>query len=364
MAQSQPQTEPDVVALEIVPSAASMAYVALVIFAAVAIAAALSYLLTGAGTKLYAPHTTLTTLVPDAAGIDIGSEVRLSGIPIGNVTKLSISGALDPQHIVRIDMKVDTQFLKNIPSDSQAVVTEDNLLGNQFVSIDEGASPLPIKENGTLASAPVKQAADRADLIKALQHELQQADDLMTQLSSPNDPMGAFVLGSKEYDQLLLRIASFNRSVSTFVGRDSQLGPALFSSDLYDGIVKDIDSVDKTLVSIQKGEGTAGRLFASDDQYNDLMKQLRSLHKSLADVNAGKTGMLHDDQAYRKIHDLLAKTDSMIAELDSDKDKGTAGRLLQDRRLYDSLNKTLKSISALMVDVRTNPQKYLRLNAR
>ena len=74
------------------------------------------------------------------------------------------------------------------------------------------------------------------------------------------------------------------------------------------------------------------------------------------------TGMLHDDQAYRKIHDLLAKTDGMIAELDSG--KGTAGQLLQDRRLYDSLNKTLQSISALMADVRTNPQKYLRLKAR
>ena len=362
MAESQPQAEPEVVALEIIPNAASNARVLLVIFAAVAIAGALSYLLTGAGTKLYAPHTTLTVLVPDAAGIDVGSEVRLSGIPIGNVTQVSISGSLDPQHIVRIDMKVDAQFLKSIPSDSQAVVTEDNLLGDQFVSIDEGKSPLPIRENGTLASAPVKQAADQADLIKALQHELQQADDLMTQLSSPNDPMGAFVLGSKEYDQVLLRIASFNRAVSSFVGPDSQLGPALFSADLYNGIVKDIDGIDKTLVSMQKGEGAAGRLFASDDQYNDLMKQLRSLHKSLADVNAGKTGMLHDDQAYRKIHDLLAKTDGMIAELDSG--KGTAGQLLQDRRLYDSLNKTLQSISALMADVRTNPQKYLRLKAR
>ena len=362
MAENQPQAEPEVVALEIIPSAAANARVLLVIFAAVAIASVLSYLLTGAGTKLYAPHTTLTVLVPDAAGIDVGSEVRLSGIPIGNVREVSISGALDPQHIVRIDMKVDSQFLKNIPSDSQAVVTEDNLLGGQFVSIDEGKSPQPVKENATLASAPIKQAADQADLIKALQHELQQADDLMTQLSSPDDPMGAFVLGSKEYDQVLLRIATFDRAVKSFVGPDSQLGQALFSPTLYNGIIKEIDGVDKTLVSIQKGEGAAGRLFASDDQYNDLMKQLRSLHKSLADVNAGKTGMLHDDQAYRKIHDLLVKTDSMIAELDSG--KGAAGQLLQDRRIYDSLNRTLKSMSAFMLDLRTNPQKYLRLKAR
>jgi phospholipid/cholesterol/gamma-HCH transport system substrate-binding protein len=360
---AEPQaSEPEVIALEIVPSATSLARVALVILVALAIGAALSYLLTGAGTKLFAPHTTLTTLVPDAAGIIIGSEVRLSGIPIGDVSKVSISGSLDPQNIVRIDMKVDAQFLKNIPSDSQAIVTEDNLLGDQFVSIEEGKSTTPISENATLAGVPVKQAADQADLIRALKDELQQADDLVTQLSSPDNPLGQFVLGSKEYDQVLLRIADFNRAMNSFVGPDSQIGPALFSATLYNGIRKDVDDVDKTLASIQKGEGVAGRLFASEDQYNDLMKQLRVLHKSLADVNAGKTRLLHDDAAYRKIQDLLAKTDSTIAALNSG--QGTAGKLLTDRRLYDSLNATVKKMAALMGDVRTNPQKYLRYQVR
>lgn len=301
----------------------------------------------------------LATLVPDATGIDVGSEVRLSGIPIGDVTQVSISGRADPQRMVRIDMKVDAQFLKNIPSDSKAVITEDNLLGDQFVSIDEGKSARPIAERGVLESVPGQQAADRANLVEALQHELQQADDLFTQMSSPDTPLGSFILTSNEYDQLLMRIAALNKSMHSFVGPDSQLGPALFSEKLYADIHDRVGGVDKALESIQKGEGAEGRLFARDEQYNDVLTQLRDLHKSLSEINAGKTGMLHDDASYGKIRDLLASTDKTIAAFNAG--EGRAGHLLQDKQqLYDSLNRTLAKAEAFMKDLRTNPQKYLR----
>jgi phospholipid/cholesterol/gamma-HCH transport system substrate-binding protein len=350
--------EADAVQLEIVPRPAANARVAVVILAAVAIAATLGYLLTGAGTKIFSAHTTLTTLVPDAAGVVTGSEVRLSGIPIGNVTNVRISEYPDSARMVRVDMKVDQRFLKDIPSDSQAVVTEDNLLGGQYLAINAGKSKATISENATLASVPVKQAADQADIIKAFQSELQQADDLFTQMSSPTTPIGAVVMGSKEYDQLMVRISAFDKSMRSLASQDSTIGSALFSEKLYTETRKSITDVDKSLESIQKGEGVTGRLFASDTQYNDFLKQLQGLHKSLADINAGKSGMLHDDVAYRKISDLLKQTDGMIDSLTTG--PGTTARLMRDRELYDSLTKELRSMQVFLADLRTNPQKYLR----
>jgi hypothetical protein len=120
-----------------------------------------------------------------------------------------------------------------------------------------------------------------------------------------------------------------------------------------------VDKTDKQLESIQKGEGSVGRLFASDDQYNDLLKRLRDLHKSLTAINEGKSGMLHDDAAYGKVRDLLASTDKSIAAFNAG--EGKAAHLLHDdHKLYDSLNSTLVKAEALMKDIRTNPQKYLR----
>jgi hypothetical protein len=339
------------VELEIRPGAAANARVTLVIVIAAAIAATLIFLITGGGRKLFSPQTTLTTLVPNAAGAVVGSEVRLSGIPIGNVTKVDLSGLMDPQRVVRIDMKVDAGFLKNIPADSQTVITEDTLVGDQFVSIEEGKSPVPVSEDATLPSEPVKQAADQANLIKILQNELVQVDDLVTQMSSPNTVVGEFVLGSNEYDQLLMRLNAFDRALHSFVGPDSRIGPALFSQTLYSDIRKYVLNVDKTLASIQNGEGAAGRLFANDGQYNDFLRDLRDLRKSLADARAN--GLLHDDDAYRRIRSVLSQADGLIAAFNT-------GRLVRDRQLYDSLNGTLRDLEKTLGDVKAHPQNYLR----
>lgn len=347
----------EAIPIEIKPTSAAMTRVAAVIFSAIAISAVLCYLLTGAGTKLFSPHTTLTTLVPDAAGVFPGSEVRLSGIPIGNVTRVGVSGYSDALRIVRIEMKVDAQFLKNIPKDSKAVITEDNLLGGQFVSIEEGRDPLPIEENALLAGVPLQQAVDQADLIRSLQDKLRQTDELVTQLSTPATPMGAFVLGSKEYDEVLTRIAAFEKGLHASLSSDSSLGQALFSEKMYDEIAGQAAGVDKLLVSIQKGEGAAGRLFAGEEQYRDLLKQLRQLHRSLADINAGKTGLLHDDAAWKQLQTMLADTDRLIVAFQKNKS-------VNDRRLYDSLNQTLLSIKSQLADFGGDPKSYLRLDLR
>jgi phospholipid/cholesterol/gamma-HCH transport system substrate-binding protein len=344
--------------LEIKPGAGANARVMAVIVIAVAISATFIWLLTGGGTKLFSPHTTLTTFVPDAAGLGRRSEVRLSGIPIGNVSSITVSGSLDPQRIVRVDMNVDSRFLKNIPRDSQAGIRADTLIGDQFVSIDEGTSPLPVTENGILRSEPIKQAADRADLIRALHDELQQVDDIVTQASSSNTQVGSLVLGSKEYDQVLLRIDAFQKAMHAFVGPDSQLGPVLFSSTLYSQIHNSVAAIDKTLAAVQRGEGAAGHLFASDQQYTDLLRQLRDFRKSLADAGKG----LGDDSGYREIQKMLADTDAALAAINAG--EGSTGRLLHDRQLYESLNGSLKGMRILLEDLKLNPQKYLRYQVR
>jgi phospholipid/cholesterol/gamma-HCH transport system substrate-binding protein len=344
--------------LEIRPGAGSQARVAALFLAAAGIALTLIYLLTGGGTAFFSPHTVLTTFVPDAAGLVKGSEVRLSGIPIGRVQKIGVSGSLDPLRIVRVDMKVDSRFLKNIPRDSQTLISADTLIGDQFVSIEEGKSPLPTLENATLATKPATDSIDRADLIKALRDELSQADDIVTQMASPDTQLGAFVLGSKEYDQLLIRVSTFQKAMHSFVGPDSQLGPALFSDTLYTDIRSKAAAADRILDGIQRGEGTAGRLFTSDGQYNDILRQLRDLRKSLADANQG----LSDDTAYRSIRQMLAQTDATIAALNAG--EGGAGRLMRDRQLYDSLIGSMKSLRELLADVGAHPQKYLRYKVR
>jgi ABC-type transporter Mla subunit MlaD len=86
--------------LEIKPTAKMRLRVAGLIWIAIGISAVEMYLL--AGSDLFARRTTLTTYLPDAAGVTTDSEVRLSGIRIGGVRKVELSGSLDPRRIVRV----------------------------------------------------------------------------------------------------------------------------------------------------------------------------------------------------------------------------------------------------------------------
>ena len=319
------------------------------------------YLLVGGGGDFFARRATLTTYMPDAAGITTDSEVRLSGIRIGNVKTVMLSGDLNPRRAVRVGMRVLTRYLKGIPEDSQTDVTEDTLVGYQFIDIAEGKSPLPIREDGVLQSEPVQEAADRADLIHTLQNNLSQVDQILADMASPTTKLGSFVVGEAEYDTVLSRIQGFDKNLHTFLTPQSDLGKAFYNAEMYNRLHDGFAQLDKAMVSVQNGEGTAGHLFASDQQYNDFLRALTGLRTSLADANAGKGsfgGLLHDDESYLKIANMLKATDGVISALNAG--EGAGGRLLTNAQLYESLNGSLHSMGVLLRDLRENPRKYLR----
>ncbi len=347
--------------LEIKPTAAIRMRVLALICAAIGISAVLMYLLIGGTADFFARSTTLTTYMPDSGGIGTDSEVRLSGIRIGKVTKVDLSGSRDPERIVRIEMRVLTRYLRSIPSDSQTDVNQDTMVADPFVDIAEGKSPVPLPEDGVLRSQPIPQATDRADLIRNLQESLAQADQILAQMSSPNTKIGNLVVGEAAYDTILSKISAFDRALHTFLSPGSDLGKALFSLDLYTHIHDIAATADRTLASIQSGEGTAGRLFADDGQYVRFVREIAELRASLAEAGAGKGKfgpLLHDDESYRRITRLLAATDAALASFNSG--EGPAGGLLANAQLYRSLNGSLRSMEALLRDLHENPQKYLR----
>ncbi|MDP9052955.1 MAG: MlaD family protein [Acidobacteriota bacterium] len=347
--------------LEIKPTPGIRLRVTGLVVVAVAISMMLVYLLVGGGQDFFARRATLTTYIPDASGITPDSEVRLSGIRIGTVTKAELSGELNPARAVHVEMRVLSRYLKNIPEDSKTDISADTLVGYQFIDIVEGKSPLPIAEDGVLHSEPVKEAVDRADLIRTLQNNLSQVDQILADMASPHTKIGAFVAGENEYDTLLSRIRGFDTNLHTFLTPQSELGKTFYTDQMYNRIRNALARADESLVSIQKGEGTAGGLFASDRQYEDFLRSLRALRTSLADANAGKGAfgsILRDDESYRKIFALLKDTDGLISALNAG--EGSTGRLLTSAQLYESLNGSLRSMELLLRDLRENPRKYLR----
>jgi phospholipid/cholesterol/gamma-HCH transport system substrate-binding protein len=80
-----------------------------------------------------------------ANGVNVGTDVRLSGIKVGTVEKLS----LDPKSYNAVLTLALDRSVK-LPDDSSVRITSDGLLGNQYLSIEPGASNQIIKPGGQI----------------------------------------------------------------------------------------------------------------------------------------------------------------------------------------------------------------------
>ena len=72
----------------------------------------------------------------------------------------------------------------------------------------------------------------------------------------------------------------------------------------------------------------------------------------LVSPNQGKL-----DSTIQHLAQASVKLDSIAAKINSG--QGTAGQLVNNKELYEQLNKTNKDLQALIADIRANPKKYL-----
>ena len=113
-----------------------------VVVAVAALFMVFAYMRTGSGSL--SGYEILARL-PRVDGLGIGTDVRLSGIKVGTVAKM----ALDPKsYNAVVTIALDNSV--KLPDDSSVRVTSEGLLGNQFLSIEAGASMQMIKPGGEI----------------------------------------------------------------------------------------------------------------------------------------------------------------------------------------------------------------------
>lgn len=79
-------------------------------------------------------------------GLNVGSDVRMSGIKIGTVTAQS----LNPENFqAKIVMSIDPAV--KLADDTSAKITAEGLLGSKFVALEAGGSETLIADGGTIA---------------------------------------------------------------------------------------------------------------------------------------------------------------------------------------------------------------------
>ncbi len=134
----------------------------------------------------------------NVAGVEVGTGVRLSGLPAGEVIGIEIPGEPGGHFVVRMRVREDLRAL--VRTDSEAAILSDGLLGSAYIQLRGGSGPAPlVADGGALAGVD---AVEVADLIAEGRETFRIAADEMARMradmSAAFGDMGSTVTATNE----------------------------------------------------------------------------------------------------------------------------------------------------------------------
>jgi phospholipid/cholesterol/gamma-HCH transport system substrate-binding protein len=258
----------------------------------------------------------------NSGGLYKGAIVYLQGYPVGKVTKVKLVNYNPVQILAEYTLNESMM----LPKDSRFDVTSRDLLGGIIVRLELGKDPQYAKSGDTLACGLIPQLTDGIESMKdQIINILASVDTIAVSLKD----VLANKSGANKLAQTLSNIESITASLDKIIAENkSNFGK----------IVTEVTAFSKTLSEISpelKG------VVANFDQIAD---SLAKSNVAQVIVNANNT-ILQVEEVMRKVNT----------------GNGDVAKLLNEDEIYNKLGKTLQSLDELVVDIRTNPKKYINV---
>ena len=254
----------------------------------------------------------------DISGLDEKSRIKIAGVESGIVDRIRLeNGKAKLALLVNPDIK--------IYRNAKAYLRMSGLLGDKYIALDTGTSDEPLLESGDMIMETVPAAN-----IDRLANQLTSAASNISSLTKNIDG----IFGETERDGIKesisnLRIATNNiREISTenkeplnrIVAQLEEFTSVLSSKG--PGLLDDLDVMAKNIG--EKGPGLIDDLSEAANGINEVIGENR---KSL------KEGMESFASASRSVGNITGSIE---------RGEGTVGKLVQDKKLYDSVSKVVE----------------------
>jgi phospholipid/cholesterol/gamma-HCH transport system substrate-binding protein len=260
-------------------------------------------------------HYQYAVIFSNIGSLERGDPVSVSGVAKGKVDKIQL---YQGDVLVTIDLAEDV-VLKN---DAKFTVMNIGLMGERFIAVETGHSDT------------------RLDLSKPLR--------------------GSYDIGIPEVmgrmGEMIDQIRRLTGHLETVIGTESSQAALIQTIENLRSISQRID----TLLEQNKG-----RL---DQTLGDLSKTSTEL-KQMVTTNKDKLQQTVDNfsSASGKLDNITTTLDTLSIFLKSitskvENGEGSLGQLLNDTTLYDQIKKTTQNVDSLIVDIKKNPKKYLKIS--
>ncbi|HEX5339704.1 MAG TPA: MlaD family protein [Gammaproteobacteria bacterium] len=250
-------------------------------------------------TRYFQQKFELHALIHNAQGISTDTHVIVSGLDVGNVTKLGIT----PDNRIAVTMKILEKFHKLIRTDSRAGLSKLSVLGNTAIEISAGSGDKPLIPDGATI---------------ALEEPLS-VDQILAQVVPVLDNVKA-------------TLAQLNR-IST------QIDPQQVGR-----IVQNLAAVSASLKSVSgqmaAGHGSIGKLLYDPHTEANLTGAVQSLNASLKTL---QPLLDNANTASAKLPKLVTQLDTTLSGVNAQM-QSLPAMVLQTRQVLDDTDRTLRAL--------------------
>lgn len=246
----------------------------------------LAIFIIGKQKNLFNPVFKLTSAFYNVSGLQVGNNVRFSGINVGTVDDINIIN----DSTVKIEMLIRKEIRKFIKTDSKVAIGSEGLIGDRLVIITQGSTEAPlVKEGQALVSMePVETDA----IIESLQVTAgyaeviaQELSEIMLKINSGKGTLGRFIHDTAIAENLNQTILNFEK---TSVGLEATIDETkqniftlMKSLQVTAGNAENITKEVETGISkINSSNGTFGRLVRDTTMAKNIDETIINLRNS------------------------------------------------------------------------------------
>ncbi len=247
------------------------------------------------------------------SGLFDGDPVQLTGVEIGNVTRIGFPENLDEQKII-VEISVQKDAARRIRKNSRARIGSASIVYGKIIQISTGS-----RDQAAIPAGGFIPADDSSAMSAIVDSTTQVIEGLQRVISKIDRGEGAFSTILNE--PLELRRTLHNLSVAS------------------ERLVSILDRIDR-------GKGALGALASGGDDFEKSIKDVQTVAGDLKTITTnlknseGALGKLINDPRYGRetMNDLRTAVRSLASVTSKiDTGAGTLGLLINDRELYDGL---------------------------
>jgi phospholipid/cholesterol/gamma-HCH transport system substrate-binding protein len=177
----------------------------------------LAIFIIGKQKNLFNPVFKLTTTFYNVSGLQVGNNIRFSGITVGTVDNISILN----DSTVSVVMLVRKEVRQFIKSDSEVAIGSEGLIGDRLLVISQGSFDAPLAREGEQLESvePVetdaimlslKVTAENAEIIT------QELAEIMTKINSGDGTLGRLIQDTtiaRNIDQTIINLKKSSKGL-------------------------------------------------------------------------------------------------------------------------------------------------------